>query len=73
MTDITLTLPDMVCGGCAQAVTRAVQRLDPAARVEADPPTRSVRIATRLGEPELREALARAGFPATENAVREAR
>jgi copper chaperone len=27
---------DMTCGGCAASITRAVQRVDPAAKVEVD-------------------------------------
>ena len=35
-------VPNMTCGGCARGVTRAVQKVDPSAKVEADPPTRLV-------------------------------
>jgi copper chaperone len=63
MTEINLTLPDMVCGGCVAAVTRAVQRLDAAAAIQADPAAHTVRIATSTPEAALREALTRAGFP----------
>ncbi len=63
MTQINLTLPDMTCGGCAKAVTKAVQKLDPAAVVDADPPRHAARITTTAREADLREALAAAGFP----------
>ncbi len=63
MTHINLTLPDMVCGGCAKAVTKAVQKLDPAAVVDADPDTHAARITSTAREADLREALTRAGFP----------
>jgi copper chaperone len=63
MTQINLTLPDMTCGGCAKVVTKAVQKLDPAAVVEADPPSHLARITTIAREADLRAALADAGFP----------
>lgn len=63
MTQINLTLPDMTCGGCAKAVTKAVQKLDPAAVVEADPPSHAARITSVASEADLRAALTRAGFP----------
>lgn len=63
MTQINLTLPDMTCGGCAKAVTRAVQKLDPAATVEADPAAHLARITTTAREADLRAALTAAGFP----------
>jgi copper chaperone len=54
---------DMTCGGCARAVTAAVKAIDPTAKVEADPPTRTVRVESSRPEPEVRAALADAGFP----------
>jgi copper chaperone len=54
---------DMTCGGCARAVTAAVKALDPSAKIEADPPTRTVRVESNRPEPEVRAALADAGFP----------
>lgn len=63
MTQIKLTLPDMTCGGCAKAVTKAVQKLDPAATVDADPPTHAAHITTTLREADLRQVLTAAGFP----------
>jgi copper chaperone len=54
---------DMTCGGCARAVTAAVKALDPAARIEADPPTRTVLVESARPEPEIRAVLQQAGFP----------
>jgi copper chaperone len=54
---------DMTCGGCARAVTAAVREVDPAAMVDADPPSRTVRVETARAEAEIRAALAAAGFP----------
>lgn len=57
-------VPDMSCGGCARGVTRAVRKVDPSARVEADPPTRLVQVETSADPRALLAALAEAGFPA---------
>jgi copper chaperone len=59
-----LHLDTMTCGGCARAVTAAIRALDPAAKVAADPPTRTVDIDTVRSESDVRAALAAAGFPA---------
>jgi copper chaperone len=62
-----LTVPDMDCEGCVQAITRAVQRLDPKAVVSADLGTRRVRIESPLDIGALARAVREAGFePATE-------
>jgi copper chaperone len=37
-------IPDMSCGGCAHAITRAVTGLDPAARVDVDVPVKIVTV-----------------------------
>lgn len=58
-------VPDMTCGGCARGVTRAVQKVDPSAKVEADPPTRLVQVETSADPNALLAVLAQAGFPAT--------
>ncbi|WP_439605451.1 heavy-metal-associated domain-containing protein, partial [Shinella sp.] len=41
-----LKIESMTCGGCAKSVTRAIQSVDPNARVETDPAARSVKIET---------------------------
>ncbi|NBJ13389.1 heavy-metal-associated domain-containing protein [Microvirga arsenatis] len=57
-------VPDMTCGGCLRSVTRAIQALDPQARVEADLDTRTVRVESAEEETSLLEALGNGGFPA---------
>ena len=54
---------NMTCGGCARSVAAAIREIDPQARVEADPPARTVRVETSRPEPEIRAALVEAGFP----------
>ncbi|MHC1675499.1 heavy-metal-associated domain-containing protein [Stenotrophomonas maltophilia] len=53
----------MTCGGCARSVTRAIQSIDPQARVVADPPTGRVQVQTTASEAEIFAAVKDAGFP----------
>ena len=62
-----LIVEGMSCGGCAKSITRALQRLDAGANVSVDLSTRAVVVKTSADESAVREALARAGFPATTN------
>jgi copper chaperone len=57
-------IPGMNCGGCLRAVTRAVQALDPQARVEADLEARTVRVISTQSEASLLDALSNGGYPA---------
>lgn len=53
----------MTCGGCINAVTRAVQAQDPQAQIQVDLATQLVTLETSLS-PELASGLIReAGFP----------
>ncbi|HEY4529221.1 MAG TPA: heavy-metal-associated domain-containing protein [Luteimonas sp.] len=56
-------IDDMTCGGCVRGVTRAIQSVDPTARVEADPPGRTVDVASSATREQLEAALTEAGFP----------
>lgn len=62
---IRFQVPDMHCGGCVRRVTKAVQSVDPAATVEADVPSREVRVEGSADPAALMTALAKAGYPAT--------
>lgn len=57
-------LPDMTCGGCARSVTRALQSVDPQARIETDPPAREVGVESMADEAAFLAALSEAGYPA---------
>lgn len=57
-------VPNMTCGGCAKSVTKAVQSVDPRARVETDPAAREVRVETAADERALLAVLEEAGYPA---------
>lgn len=52
----------MTCGGCARGVTRAIHAVDPAAEVQADPPSRKVEVKTSAPREALAAALTAAGF-----------
>ena len=58
-------IENMECGGCARGVTKAIQSVDPAATIEADPPTRRVDVRSALPPEAFLPALEAAGFPAT--------
>lgn len=54
--------PDMSCGGCAQAIARAVTAIDPAARVHADVATGRVEVASDRAPAVIAAAIQGAGF-----------
>ncbi|MBZ6078772.1 heavy-metal-associated domain-containing protein [Microvirga puerhi] len=58
-------IPSMRCGGCLDTVTRAVQALDPQARVEADLAKRTIAVSSTETADALQAALQDAGYPAT--------
>ena len=57
-----LEILDMSCGGCANAITRAVTGLDPAARVDVDVPVKIVTVTSTLPLARVIEAIEAAGF-----------
>ncbi|CAE6729606.1 hypothetical protein R70006_02055 [Paraburkholderia domus] len=57
-----LEILDMSCGGCANAITRAVTDLDPAARVDVDVPVKIVTVTSTLSPARVIEAIEAAGF-----------
>jgi copper chaperone len=59
-----LKIENMTCGGCARSITKAIQSVDPGARVEADPATRAIKVETTATEGALRHVLEEAGYPA---------
>ncbi len=53
----------MTCGGCINAITRAVNSHDPQAKVAADLTLQTVSIETALDEGVARQVISDAGFP----------
>lgn len=54
----------MTCQGCIAAVTRAVQRLDPAAQVSVDLEAGRLAVVTQAQALDVARALGRAGYEA---------
>lgn len=55
-------IQNMTCGGCARSVTKAIQSVDPAAEVKADPATHKVDVTTTAPRDRLAAALAEVGY-----------
>jgi len=55
-------IENMTCGGCARSVTKAIQSVDPAAEVKADPGTHKVDVTTTAPRERLAAALADVGY-----------
>jgi copper chaperone len=60
---LTLKVSGMTCGGCINAVTRAIQAQDPQAKVQADLVSQTVNLETTLSEAQASELITDAGFP----------
>ncbi len=58
-------VPEMTCGGCVSNITRAIKTVDANATVQGDPQTKIVLVETKSPEPEIKAALAHAGYPAS--------
>ncbi|WOD14202.1 heavy-metal-associated domain-containing protein [Paraburkholderia kirstenboschensis] len=56
---------DMSCGGCANSITRAVNSVDPAARLDIDVTTKVVKIDSTLPLDRLVAVIEQAGFHPT--------
>lgn len=60
---LNLKVSGMTCGGCINAVARAIQAQDPAAIVQADLATQIVSLQTSLSAAEAAQLITDAGFP----------
>lgn len=58
-------VPDLSCGHCVAAVTRALQALNPLVQVQADPASKAVQVQApvALSREQLAAALSEAGYP----------
>ena len=61
----TLKVEKMSCGGCAARVTRAVQALDPDAKVEVLLKDRLVHVQSAETADAIADAVSAAGYPAS--------
>jgi copper chaperone len=63
-----LAIPDMACGGCANAITRTITRVDPAAILDIDVAGKHVKVTSTLAGQRIIELIEAAGFhPSTGN------
>jgi copper chaperone len=62
---IRLSIPDMSCGHCVEAVTQAVKKADPDATLNIDLGGRTAAIETRTPSETLAAAIEQAGYPNT--------
>ena len=53
---------DMTCGHCASTITKAVQGVDPQARVEIDIAAKSVKVEADASAEAIQAAIADAGY-----------
>jgi len=63
---LNLKVSGMTCGGCINAVTRAVQAQDPTAKVQADLASQTVSLQTNLTAEQACRLITDAGFPVTQ-------
>jgi copper chaperone len=55
-------IENMTCGGCARSVTKAIQSVDPAAEVNADPSSHKVDVKSSAPRDQLVNALTEVGY-----------
>ena len=60
----TFHIQNMTCGGCVRGVTRAIQSVDPAARVHADVPARRVQVVSDQPRENVEATLPKSGYQA---------
>lgn len=64
-----LKVEGMSCGHCVAAVTRSLQEVDAAAKVDVDLAQQTVRVATAAPLEKVREAVEEAGYTVLSGAV----
>lgn len=62
---IQLTVSDLACSACSDTITKAIQVIDPSAKVKADPKTKVVNIDSLASETEIKQAITTAGYTVT--------
>jgi copper chaperone len=60
---LSLKVSGMTCGGCINALTKAIQAQDPQAKVEADLGAQTITLDTILSSADASELISAAGFP----------
>jgi copper chaperone len=62
--DLLMKVDGMTCQGCVNSVTKAIQRLDPGARVDVDLEHGRVHVVTTAQSLDVAQALSKAGYEA---------
>ncbi|HEY9639686.1 MAG TPA: heavy-metal-associated domain-containing protein [Coleofasciculaceae cyanobacterium] len=62
MMTLAFTIPNMACSACGDTITRAIQAVDPAATVQADPQTKQVNVDTQASAAAIQQAISDAGY-----------
>lgn len=62
MATLELTVTDMACNVCVEAITNAVQAIDTNASIDANTQTKQVTITTTVADTVVRDAIAAAGY-----------
>ncbi len=62
--DLLMQVEGMTCQGCVDAVTKAIRRLDPAAKVDVDLEHDRIHVVTTAQALEVAQALDAAGYEA---------
>ncbi|MFZ4875513.1 heavy-metal-associated domain-containing protein [Janthinobacterium sp. Mn2066] len=60
-----LQVENMSCGHCVGSVTKAVQGIDPAAQVQIDLASKSVKVESSGALDSIKAAIVEAGYPVT--------
>ncbi len=60
---LSLKVSGMTCGGCINAVTKAIQAQDPGVIVQVDLGTQIVSLETTLSQAQASQLITDAGFP----------
>lgn len=63
---LSLKVSGMTCGGCINAITRAIKAQDPQAVIAADLASQTVNLETSLSAAQASELITQAGFPVSQ-------
>ncbi|HJV80733.1 heavy-metal-associated domain-containing protein [Noviherbaspirillum sp.] len=64
-----LKVEGMSCGHCVNAVTKSVQAVDSAAKVEVDLATQKVRVMSSAKLDDIKSAVSEAGYPVLQSSA----
>lgn len=59
---LQITVPNMACSACSDAIAQATQAIDPAAKVQVTLKTKQVNVASQATEREIKQAITDAGY-----------